>query len=82
MVLPGGGYGQLTKNINKIAKKLGKSQAEVRDAIHQVKRALDRGGPVRNPNVKVDISTGEVYPIIKGSKDVGDSIGNIFDYLD
>ncbi len=80
-VLPGGGYGKLTKSVNKMAKKLGVSDKAIRDAIHKVKKNLPKSGPIKNPDVKVDLNTGEVYPIVKGSKAVGDSIGNIFDHL-
>jgi RHS repeat-associated protein len=69
----------LTKNVRKIAQKLGKSVREVKDAIHEVKTDMPRGGPVRNPDVLVDTETGEVYPQTPGGH--GDSIGNINDHL-
>jgi len=40
----------------------------------------DYGG-VRNPDVAVDTSTGEVYPKQPGGGISEDSIGNIYDYL-
>jgi RHS repeat-associated protein len=70
---------KLVDKVGKIAKSFGRTEKEIRDAIHAVKRNMDRGGPVRNPDVKVDLTTGEVYP--KTPTGVGDSIGNIFDYL-
>jgi RHS repeat-associated protein len=69
----------LTKNVRKIAQKLGKSVRDVNDAIHDVKRGMPRGGPVKNPDVLVDTETGEVYPQTPSGH--GDSIGNINDHL-
>lgn len=51
---------------------LRRSQEEIKDAIHAVKKGLPRGGPVRNPDVVVDTVTGEVYPKISGAG-LGDS---------
>ena len=70
-------------NAGKLADRLGKSRAEVNDAIHAVKKSLQRfkgKGMKGNVNVTIDPSTGEAYPIIPGGG-LGDSIGNIFDYL-
>jgi RHS repeat-associated protein len=67
--------------IGTIASKLGRSPKEVARAIEQVKqRGMPRGGPLRNPDVRVDPRSGDVFPKTpEGS--VGDSIGNIFDFL-
>ena len=70
----------LTDSPQKIAKKLGQSREEIKDAIHKVKENMHRSGPTRNPNVSVNIKTGEVYPQTPGGG-TGDSIGNIFDHL-
>jgi uncharacterized protein RhaS with RHS repeats len=70
----------LSDKPNKIADKTGYSPEEIKDAIHKVKKNLPRGGPVRNPDVNVDVNTGEVYPK-DGQGGSGDSIGNIFDHL-
>ena len=39
-----------------------------------------RNGPVRNPDVRIDPVSGEIFPELGGGR-VGDLIGNIFDYL-
>jgi hypothetical protein len=70
----------LTDKPGKIANRLGRSRKEIRDAIHRVKESMHRNGPARNPDVWVNTRTGEVYPKTPGGR-VGDSIGNIFDYL-
>ncbi len=82
----GDGDGNYTDRVGKIAKEaseqLGRhvSESEVRDAIHKVKNeGLGRGGPVRNPDVQVNPKTGDVRPKTPGG--LGDSIGNIFDFL-
>ena len=63
-----------------IADDLGLTPRQVNDAIHSVKRRLPKSGPIRNPDVVIDVTTGEVYPKIpKGG--IGDSIGNIWDNL-
>src|SRR5581483_12210460 len=81
------GIGQLNKvlkvvtgNTKKIAKETGYPEKLIRDAIHKVKQVLPRSGPVKNPDVKVDTRTGEVFPKTPGGG-LGDSIGNIFDHL-
>lgn len=38
-------------------------------------------GKVRNPNVEVDLDTGEIYPQTPGGG-IGDSIGNIWEFLE
>ncbi len=53
---------------------------QAKDAIHAVKRNMPRSGPTRNPDVMVDLNTGEVYPQLPEGG-VGDSIGNILEFL-
>lgn len=53
---------------------------QVNDAIHEAKRLPFASGPRRNPDVYVDVATGEIYPKLPGGG-VGDSIDNIFNYL-
>lgn len=60
-----------------MAKELGYSVQQIRRAIHTVKRKANVDG---NADVKVDIRTGEVYPLRPNGK-VGDSVGNILDHL-
>lgn len=77
----GSGSGaNLSSRPSQIADRLRFSVREVKDAIHAVKTNMPRSGPVRNPDVMVDLETGEVYPQLEHGG-VGDSIGNIFDYL-
>lgn len=73
--------GRTTNSTSRLAEMIGKRQREIKRAIEQCKQDnLPRGGPNRNPNVRVDPRTGEVYPELPSGR-VGDSIGNIFDYL-
>ncbi len=70
-----------TNSTTRLAELLGRRQKEIKRAIEQCKQeGLPRGGPIKNPNVRVDPRTGEVYPELPGGK-IGDSIGNIFQYL-
>jgi hypothetical protein len=69
-----------TKRVGKLSKLLSRSEEEIRDAIHQMKRALPRGGPIRNPDLVIDPDTGDAYPELPDGG-VGDPIGNIIDYL-
>jgi len=70
-----------TKDTSYLARQLGRSNKEVRKAIEQCKQEnLPRTGPNRNPDVRVDPTTGDVYPETPGGG-IGDPIGNIFDYL-
>lgn len=72
--------GNLSDKVGKIATALGVTEKQVRDAIHKVKRNLRAGGKTRNPDVEVDLDTGEVYPKVPGGGR-GDSIGNIWEFL-
>jgi hypothetical protein len=72
-----------SSNPGKIANETGYTRQQINDAIHAVKNQpgwRDYGG-VRNPDVAVDTSTGEVYPKQPGGGISEDSIGNIYDYL-
>ena len=83
---PGGGTCQppdpneLIKSLKKLARQFGKTEKEIRDAIHAAKRGMSRAGSRRNPDVRVDPRTGEICPETP-SGGVDDSIGNIFDFL-
>ena len=65
----------------RIAKKTGLTTKEVNDRIHKAKKG---GMPPKpnegrgNPDMGVDTSTGEIYPL-NDDGSVGDSIGNIYD---
>lgn len=72
--------GNFSDKIGKIATALGATEKEVREALHKVKRNLKVGGKTKNPDMDVDLNTGEVYPKIPGGGR-GDSIGNIWEYL-
>lgn len=73
-------YGDLISRPGQIADQFGATAREVKDAIHQAKTNLPRGGPVRNPDVSVDPVSGEIYPQLPGGG-FGDSIGNMWDLL-
>ena len=75
--------GKTTKDMARLAEQLGKKKKEIEKAIEQCKQqGLPRNGPNRNPDVRVDPRTGEMYPEINGGKNgLGDSIGNIWDFL-
>jgi hypothetical protein len=78
------GYtGRVGKIAEGASKQLGRrvTPREVKDAIHGVKdKGLGRGGPISNPDVRVHPRTGDVKPEIPGGG-LGDSIGNIYDFL-
>jgi hypothetical protein len=66
--------------VGKLAQVFNRTSAEIRRAIELAKQANPPGGPIKNPDVDVDTTTGEIYP--KGPNGThGDSIGNIYDYL-
>ena len=60
----------------RIAAALGLSVGAVKDAIHEAKKHLPKGGPVKNPDVKVDLNTGEIYPKVPGGG--GATLSEIF----
>jgi hypothetical protein len=71
-----------TGNPGRIAKRFGLSVRDVKDLIHRVKRDMPRDGVQRNPDVIVDLDTGEVYIKLPDGSPSHDSIGNILDGLD
>lgn len=74
----------LTTKVNKIASYYGVPAEEVRQAIHKIKAQGGwRGdGANKNPDVVVDLDTGEVYVKLPGGEVSEDSLGNILDELD
>jgi len=65
-----------------IANHFGYTTKQIKDAIHAVKRdGLPRDGAQRNPDVIVDLDTGEVYVKLPDGSPSDDSIGNILEYL-
>ena len=73
-----------TSNVGKISKQWGYTPKQVNDAIHAIKayggwRGL---GVNKNPDIVVDMDTGEVYVQTPGGGVSDDSIGNILDELD
>ncbi|WP_330249773.1 hypothetical protein OG874_26095 [Nocardia sp. NBC_00565] len=73
----------LTTKVNKIASHYGVPAQEVREAIHKIKaQGAWRGdGANKNPDVVVDLDTGEVYVKLPGGEVSEDSLGNILDEL-
>jgi RHS repeat-associated protein len=70
-----------TSSISRLADAFKQSGKVVRRAIEQCKQAgLPKSGPIRNPDVVVDLTTGEVYPQLPGGG-LGDSIGNLTEFL-
>jgi RHS repeat-associated protein len=70
-----------TSSVSRLADAFRQSGKVVRRAIEQCKQAgLPKSGPIRNPDVVVDLTTGEVYPQLPGGG-LGDSIGNLTDFL-
>jgi RHS repeat-associated protein len=68
----------LTNKTGKVAQETGMSKKEVETKIHQAKKNMPRNTGVQNPDVVVDVTTGEIYPTVPGGG-IGDSIGNIYD---
>ncbi|MEV6280328.1 hypothetical protein [Nocardia sp. NPDC051832] len=73
----------MTTKVPRIASHYGVPAQEVREAIHRIKNAAAfRGnGAMRNPDVVVDLESGEVYPKNSDGSVSEDSIGNILDEL-
>jgi hypothetical protein len=70
-----------SSSVSRIADIFKQSSKAIRRAIEQCKQAgLPKNGPIRNPDVVVDLTNGEVYPQLPGGG-LGDSIGNINDFL-
>ncbi|WP_051061795.1 polymorphic toxin-type HINT domain-containing protein [Nocardiopsis chromatogenes] len=84
-----GGVDLLTHNCNfakrpgQIAQALDYSTKQIKQAIEKVKQGGSwRGdGARRNPDIVVDVDTGEVYPQLPDGSPAEDSIGNIFEHL-
>ena len=70
--------GRTSSSIGAIAQETGMTEREVKDAIHDAKRDIPKGTAQRNPDVIVDLDTGEIHPVANDGT-VGDSIGNIYD---
>jgi RHS repeat-associated protein len=64
-----------------IASKTGYTVRQVKDAIHAVKRSMPRDGLRANPDIEVELPSGEVYIQLPTGELSDDSIGNIFDIL-
>jgi hypothetical protein len=61
---------------------MGYSVREIKDAIPAVKRTdLPRSGPVRNPDVSVNTSSGNVYVQLPDGGLGADPIGNLYEFL-
>ena len=74
-------FSGLTSSIGKMSTAFGRSPAAIRAAIESAKQSgLYGGGAIKNPDVMVDLETGEIYPQLP-SGGTGDSIGNIMDFL-
>jgi RHS repeat-associated protein len=69
-----------TGSIKQLAGLFNRSQKAIEDAIHACKRSLPKSSDIKNPDVVVDKITGEVYPKLPNGR-LGDSIGNIFEFL-
>lgn len=74
----------MTTKVNKIASHYGVPASAVNQAIHKIKaQSAWRGnGGNKNPDVVVDLDTGEVYVKMPDGSASEDSIGNIDDELD
>lgn len=75
------GKGRLSKSYRQIADAFNATVAAVRDAIHAAKRYGYFGGARSNPDVVIDLDTGEMYVDLGNGQTSDDSIGNIRDYL-
>jgi RHS repeat-associated protein len=66
-----------TSSVARLAQQFRRSANQVKQAIEQCKQAgLPKSTWRRNPDIVVDLTTGEVYPQIPSTGGVGDSIGN------
>ncbi|UUV28308.1 polymorphic toxin-type HINT domain-containing protein [Amycolatopsis roodepoortensis] len=81
----GDGYvrpeGRFADKYSKISRSLGREVREVKDAIHDVKRQGKIGGARSNPDIMVDVDSGEIHTKLPCGCPAEDSIGNIHDYL-
>jgi hypothetical protein len=74
----------LTTDPKKIAKQFGVPRKHVNDAIHELKndaKEIRANGRNNNPDVVVDLETGDVFVKLPGGQASEESIGNIRDYL-
>ncbi|WP_051022133.1 hypothetical protein [Nocardia pneumoniae] len=74
----------LTTDPKKIAKQFGVPRGDVNDAIHELKKdakEIRANGRNNNPDVVVDLESGDVYVKLPGGQASEESIGNIRDYL-
>ncbi|PPT06176.1 hypothetical protein CKA32_005133 [Geitlerinema sp. FC II] len=75
----------LTTKVGNIADRTGLSDKEIKDAIHAIKRQspeIRAYGQKKNPDVGVDIQTGDVFIQLEKGVFSGDEIGNLGDYID
>ncbi len=73
-----------TSNVRRIAQEYGTTPKAVKDAIHKIKAqgAWRGNGGNRNPDVVVDLETGEVHVQLPDGSASEDSLGNILDELE
>ncbi|WP_240522203.1 RHS repeat-associated core domain-containing protein [Amycolatopsis vastitatis] len=69
-------HGEWTHRVGKVAKHFGRSEKQIREAIHRVKRGKG-GGRRSNPDLEINLHNGDAR--VKGAHDVE---GNIWDYLE
>jgi RHS repeat-associated protein len=69
-------HGEWTHRVGRVAKHFGRSEKQIREAIHRVKRGMG-GGVRRNPDLEINLHNGDAR--IKGAHDVE---GNLWDYLE
>ncbi|WP_017659673.1 RHS repeat-associated core domain-containing protein [Baaleninema simplex] len=74
----------LTTKVGNIANRTGLSNKEIKDAIHAVKEAgiVRAYGKKNNPDVGVDVKTGDVFIQLEKGIFSGDPIGNLGDHVD
>ncbi len=71
----------LTSNPVQIANRLGHTLKDVNNAIHKAKEFSKFGGSRKNPDVLVDIDTGDIFIKDPATGNAAELIDNIFDYL-
>jgi len=66
-----------------IASKMGYTVTQINDAIHAVKRdpVVRAAAGRNNPDIGIEIETGDVFIQLGGGNFSGDAIGNLFDHL-
>jgi hypothetical protein len=78
---PDGPGPNTSTNPAQMARRFDSTVKDINKAIHLAKKGIPEGGPSNNPDVVVDMDTGEVYVKLPNGKPSSDSIGNILDYL-